>query len=321
VSAPFDVVCVGSVTLDTIGVVERVPAADERVLSEPFVTAGGGPAATAAVTLARLGVRVAFCGVVGDDEAGRVARAQLADEGVDTRWLITRPGAATSRSVVLVERGSAARSIVATPSPEIMAADVPTDASSWLHADQHGYAAAARALQGRRDAGATAAAAPRLSVDAGNRIAGLSLSGVALYAPTVAALRARYEELGGAGDAAAGLDEALARAVAEGAESVVATDGAAGAHVLAGAAERPVHVPGRRVEVVSTLGAGDVFHGALLAGITDGLELADAAAFASVVAALSCRGLDGRSRIPDRAEAWEQFDRSGLDKQRTKVHA
>jgi sugar/nucleoside kinase (ribokinase family) len=54
--------------------------------------------------------------------------------------------------------------------------------------------------------------------------------------------------------------------------------------------------------VVSTLGAGDVFHGALLAAFAHGLELRDALAAANRAAALSCRALDGRSAIP----AWEE---------------
>ena len=52
------------------------------------------------------------------------------------------------------------------------------------------------------------------------------------------------------------------------------------------------------VEAVSTLGAGDVFHGALLAALVRGASLQDALAMANRVAALSCRGLDGRSAIP-----------------------
>ena len=49
---------------------------------------------------------------------------------------------------------------------------------------------------------------------------------------------------------------------------------------------------------MSTLGAGDVFHGALLASLVRGLEIADALRHANAAAALSCRALDGRSGIP-----------------------
>jgi sugar/nucleoside kinase (ribokinase family) len=55
-------------------------------------------------------------------------------------------------------------------------------------------------------------------------------------------------------------------------------------------------------DLVSTLGAGDVFHGALLAELARDAPLADALSVANHVAALSCRALDGRSAIPTREE-------------------
>ena len=45
-----------------------------------------------------------------------------------------------------------------------------------------------------------------------------------------------------------------------------------------------------------------MFHGALVAAVVLGLSLDEQLAFANVTAALSCRGLDGRSRIPTLAE-------------------
>jgi sulfofructose kinase len=54
--------------------------------------------------------------------------------------------------------------------------------------------------------------------------------------------------------------------------------------------------------VASTLGAGDVFHGALVSAIVDGLSLRESMRRASAAAALSCRSIDGRSAIPTNAE-------------------
>ena len=53
---------------------------------------------------------------------------------------------------------------------------------------------------------------------------------------------------------------------------------------------------------MSTLGAGDVFHGALLAGLVQGRPLRETLELANTAAALSCRALDGRSAIPTLAE-------------------
>lgn len=281
----LDVICVGVVTIDTIAMVERMPAEDDRVLGEPFVVAGGGPAATAAVTLARLGASVGFCGVVGDDAAGELSRRLLDEEGVDTRWLRTRPGVRTPQSMIVVSRASGSRSIVTSPSVPPDPGSVPVRASRWLHVDQTGYRSARTALRGETDVAS-------LSIDGGNPIPGLDLEDVALYAPTVGSLRDAFptEDVPGS----------LRAAAAAGARQVVATAGGEGCQVLVDG--RAVHVPPVTVDPLSTMGAGDVFHGALLAGLVEGMSPVEAAWRANVVAALSCRSLDGRSGIPDAAE-------------------
>ncbi|GIH16575.1 carbohydrate kinase family protein [Rugosimonospora africana] len=282
----LDVICVGTVTLDTIAVARRLPSGDDRVVAEPFVVAGGGPAATAAVALARLGASVGFCGVVGDDEAGQRSRQLLADEGVDVRWLRTRRGARTAQSMVVVSETEGTRMIITSPSAPLDPDAVPVSASRWLHVDQAGYPAARAALSGRSDE-------VRLSIDGGNPIPGLDLGHATLYAPTTRTLREAFP--------ATDLAGSLRAAAAAGAQNVVATDGANGSYVLVDGAA--VHVPAPAVEPLSTMGAGDVFHGALLAALLGGQTLVEATRWANAVAAVSCRALDGRSGIADFAEA------------------
>ena len=65
------VLSVGIATVDTIVLVDKYPAADERVVALQSVRAVGGPATTAAVTMARLGIDVSLSCVIGDDEDGR----------------------------------------------------------------------------------------------------------------------------------------------------------------------------------------------------------------------------------------------------------
>jgi sugar/nucleoside kinase (ribokinase family) len=281
----FDVICVGASNLDTIVAVDHVPADDERMTATDFITAGGGPAATAAVALARLGARVAMCGVVGDDREGEIVRALLEEERVDTRWLRTDASATTARAVVLASDSTGGRSIVTTVAPEPSVDEIPIGESTWIHADQTGYRSVARALGG--SGGGTL-----LSVDAGNPIRDLTLDGVELYAPTLAALLLRYE----AGDR----EGAFAAASASGASQLVATDGANGSWVATATGIQLV--PSFAVDVVSTLGAGDVFHGALLAGLVQGLSLLKATTRANAAGALACTQIDGRSGIPTSQE-------------------
>jgi sugar/nucleoside kinase (ribokinase family) len=285
----LDVICVGVATLDRIALVDRIPGEDERIVAQPFVVGCGGPAATAAVTLARLGARVGFCGIVGTDDAGAYVRANLEAEGVDVRWLTSCDDVRTTESVVMVSAQNGARTIVTTSSVGPDPVQVPMSASHWLHVDQTGYASVMAAIEG-------VDRPPLVSVDGGNPIPDLRLDGIELYAPSVNAIREAFPSTDLAGS--------LVAAMAAGARQVVATDGSAGTHLHS--ADGLITVPSFPVKALSTMGAGDVFHGALLAGLVDGRDLPQAVQWANAVAALSCRALDGRSGIPDVAET-ERF--------------
>lgn len=277
--------CIGTATLDAIALVEDSPRSDERAEAIGYVDAGGGPAATAAVTAARLGLRVAFVGVVGDDAAGRLIRSGLRSEGVDIRELRTVIRARSARSVVVVERKTTHRSIAHFPGTSRMDALSPRAlrmcrSTRWLHVDTSGYEAVRQVNWGE--------SRPRISLDAGNPVHQLDLSGVTLYAPTEASIRARYP--------GRTREAALRDAGAEGPQYVVVTAGGRGSWLAwaGGIVQAPAHP----APIVSTLGAGDVFHGALLVGLIRDLAPPAALGFANVVAAISCSGLDGRSAIP-----------------------
>jgi len=279
------VVCVGAATLDTILPVPRKPDADDRVVASELVRAGGGPAATAAVALARLGVHAFFVGAVGDDAAGDSICSGLEREGVDISEVTVVPGARSAESTILVERGTGRRAIVAflgtMPPLELgRRGRALCRRAAWTHVDQVGY-------------GAVAGERVHLSIDAGNPISGLDLNGVVLYGPTDESLRRLHP--------GSALEEAARAAIAAGAELVVVTRGEEGS-VAVQADKEPIVAPAFAVEPVSTLGAGDVFHGALLANLVSDVPLADALAAANACAALSCRGLDGRSAIPTASE-------------------
>lgn len=306
------VVCAGVAALDMLAELPRLPAEDERLPATRAVMAGGGPAATAAVTLRRAGVSVAFVGAVGDDEAGSLIRAGLEREGVDTRLLRTVAGRASALSLGLIQPApDRTRTLVAAPGPPCpTAADDIAAAcreADWVHVDHAGWVLA---LELRRRG-----VPVRLSVDGGNPIDGLDLSGVELYAPAISQLL----RVTGRSD----LDEALARSLDLGAAMTIATRGEHGSSaistfdpsladvtqaVVRRAGEAPaqtrwrIDVEGFPAAGDSTLGAGDVYHGAVLAALVRGRSLADSMHYASAAAAISCRALDGRSGIPVHAE-------------------
>jgi sulfofructose kinase len=291
------VVCIGIATLDAIVVVDRLPGSDERVPAQDGILAGGGVAATAAVTLARLGVPVAFVGAVGDDTAGRLIRDGLADEGVDVAGLRLDRGRSPV-SAILIEGAGGLRAIapfLGDGEPIVLdaAAIRACLAADWVHVDDLGI--------GTLPSLAAAGVTTPVSVDDGVGTSPIPFDRVTLYAPTRAVLSRRFP--------AATFAAAEEACLAAGPRLVVTTNGAFGSSA---AVRDPTDgvirhsEAGFAVGVRSTLGAGDVFHGALLAGLLDGADVGPALRLANAAAALACRGLDGRSAIPTRPEldAW-----------------
>jgi sulfofructose kinase len=281
---------VGCATLDSIALVQDYPAADSRTVATNFATAGGGPAATAAVAAARAGATTAFAGVLGTDEEGDRIIAGLQAEGVDISAVIRDANVKTGASVIVVSRATESRAIVTRPVPPVSFPagsryDELLATAAWVHTDHLGWNAVA--------GGARLPADLKISVDGGNPIPSFSPRGIALYVPTIERLRAEYGE-----DLSP--EALLGKAIDDGASAVVATAGSDGAWVLERGGD-PVHVPATPATIVSTLGAGDVYHGAILAAVAAGLPLVDAAAFAGRTASASCTGLDGRSMIPRQA--------------------
>ncbi|HEY1157017.1 MAG TPA: PfkB family carbohydrate kinase, partial [Arthrobacter sp.] len=156
---------VGCATLDSIALVQDYPAADSRTVATDFATAGGGPAATAAVAAARAGARTAFAGVLGTDEEGDRIIHGLESEGVDTSAVVRDAGVKTGASVIVVSRATESRAIVTRPVPPV---SFPAgsrfyellQSAAWVHTDHLGWNAVANAPSRPE--------ALNISVDAGN---------------------------------------------------------------------------------------------------------------------------------------------------------
>jgi sulfofructose kinase len=282
-------VCLGVITIDTIALVDKYPAEDERVLAEEISRAGGGPAAVAAVAMSRLGIKSAIVGTIGDDADGKEVLRFFAQEGVDTSGISigTTP---TAGSVIVASKEHSARAI-STRQPVEQAAmnDAAKKliaAAQWVHVDHVG-------INRLDEAGISRGDGPQISFDAGYGVETFDPIIVDLFVPTDRQMALRYPGV----DLAVALENDSIKA----GNTVVATQGSAGS---AGFSPETglVTAPGFKVDVTSTLGAGDVFHGALVAQLIQGHPLQEAMRRANAVAALSCTGLDGQSKIPTTTE-------------------
>lgn len=296
VTVPFDVISLGYSAVDYLAVVPHLPELDTKLLIEDFVRQGGGPGATAAVTAARLGARVAFVGVMGDDDFSDFMLRELARENVDTSRVIRCPNASSQFSFIMVEKGTGKRTIVWTRSdvpplePDQLDRDFITSCKV-LHLDRHEPQAGIQAAQWVREAGGI------VSMDAGTFVPGLTD-----LLPLVDVLIASHAF---AQDATGLTDPAeCARGLLDNRRVAGVTCGERGSW-FATSDGAEFHVPAFEVKVIDTTGAGDVFHGTFAFGLAQDWDAVRCARFASAVAALKCTKLGGRTGIPtyDEAEA------------------
>ena len=293
-SRRFDVVGVGYTALDYLGIVPRHPAADSKLELERLEIHGGGPAATATVTAARLGLRTAFIGTVGDDAAGETMLGELRREGVDVSGVLVQPGRLSQFAFIMVDSGTAERTILWTRGtldpldPALIDPDLIRSCRGML-VDTMEPAAGAAAAAIARGAGATTL------LDAGTLRAGVRE--VLPHCDYIAASETFAGQIGGGG----GVDAALEAMMAYGPRAAVVTLGPRGCVARSRAGD--VAAGGFAVDAVDTTGAGDVFHGAFLFAALARWDLERCCLFANAVAALGCRALGGRSAIPSLGEA------------------
>jgi len=286
------VLCVGHAVQDFVFTVPVLPDRGAKYRATRFESVGGGPAATAAVAVSRLGGHAFLAARVGDDDAAGMIVAELAGYGVDCTHVRRCPGSRSSVSAVMVDaRGE--RMIVnhLDPSLPVDPTWLPSAGSvgaSAVLADTRWPEGALAAFVAARAAGLPAV------LDADRPVLA---DGVLLRAATHVAFSSdALADLTGIGDARLALAE-----VARGLQGwCCVTAGGDGVYSYEQGEMR--HDPAFDVPVVDTLGAGDVWHGAFALALAEGSRETDAVRFASAAAALKVQRSGGRAGVPTRAE-------------------
>jgi sulfofructose kinase len=287
-------IAVGHAALDYVYKIDAFPAAPTKLRALEHIASGGGMAATAAATIARLGGQVSLWSRIGDDDAGGIVRQQLQRAGVNIGHVRALADARTPTAAVIVDRRGE-RLIVSEddhafpisadwlPVTEIASSGAVLSDLTWLEGTQAAFRAA-------RLAGIPTV----LDIDLGSGQLLPQVIGLTDYAIFSAPAFRRFVE--GADDAAR-----LGRLIELGVRHAGVTLGANGYSWTnrEGARGLQAAFP---VEVIDTTGAGDAFHGAFAWALAAGSPDAACAKIASAVAALSCRGLGSRSALPTRAE-------------------
>jgi ribokinase len=275
------VIVVGSLNLDLVAEVARLPRRGETLLADGHSRALGGKGANQAVSAVRHGVGVAMVGCVGADPDGRRLTDALAGEGIDVSGVRVRDDVPTGTAHITVDP-EGANTIVVIPGANGMltAADVHLQLGR-LPAPDVVLVQLEIPLDAVMEAVAATAARVVLNPAPARSLPSELLRHVDVLVPNVPELGALT-----GGDVPLTLEDITARARMLADDlAVVVTMGESGALVIEDG--RVTHVPAPRVGAVDTTGAGDAFCGSLAAGLAGSSSLVDAASDAVRVASQS----------------------------------
>jgi ribokinase len=286
----------GQCALDHLFVIDLYPVPDTKKEIINWTISGGGPVATALVSLSRLGVACDFHGITGDDESGRKIAESLSSENININGLLIRPQSNSQVAFIAVEEESGRRTIFwKRPSSEPLKPDeLPDnflDNADFLLLD--GLMAEASIYAARK---ANEKNIP-VMLDAGSVREGMiELAHICDY---VVCSEEFARELM-INSVTFDPEKAIRYIKSFGAKAATITLGDKGSITVSG--DDLFYSPAFNVEVVDTTGAGDVFHGGYIYGLMQKWDIKEVVRFASAFAALKCRKSGGRAGIPDLEE-------------------
>lgn len=295
------IVVIGSINMDLVLRVPRMPLPGETLTGGAFRTIPGGKGANQAVACARLSGKVAgaqqvaMVGCVGDDAFGATLRAALVGDGIIDSHVTTLPGVASGIASILVD-DNGQNSIVIAGGANDLLSPAHIDAAKALieQADivvlqlETPMATVVHAIQLARSLGKTVVLnpAPAASLPEGvlelvdylipNEIEAAMLAGVSPEGADAKALAAALQKLGS--------------------DNVIITLGSKGVHAALYGGDYTF--PAEAVQAVDTTAAGDTFIGGFVAGLASGMDEAEAIGQGQRAAAWSVTKPGAQTSIP-----------------------
>ncbi len=307
------IIVIGSSNTDMVVTSARIPVPGETVLGGTFLMNPGGKGANQAVAAARMEGDVVFAAKVGNDSFGKEALELWKKENICTKYVQIDPEKSSGIALIMVD-GKGENCISVAPGanaelrpgdlegllPELAAAGIllmqletplETVLSAAEYAAKHGVYVI---LNPAPAAALPPEIYPCLSLITPNETEAELLTGVKVT------------------------DEAGAQNAAEilcgrGVKAVIITMGAKGSYCYEKGQEKGILIPVRPVKRVDTTAAGDVFNGALAAGLAENMTLLNAILLASEAATISVTRAGAQSSAPYRRECMDLEPVCGCD--------
>ncbi len=294
------ILVLGSLNLDLVFWMPRVPDAGETLASTDSATFCGGKGANQAVACARMGAAVTMLGRIGSDPAGQMLRTALAEEGIAVDRVLVADGCASGTAVIVLTPDGQNRILLAAgANGELSAVDVAAHEAAFsdakmlvcqlevpLEAIEAGVAmAAARGIPVLINPAPARAMSDALLAQVDylvpNETEAAALTGISVVDDASAELAAQSLRARGAG-------------------CVVITRGEAG--ITIADAQGCRHMPALPADVVDTTAAGDSFIGGFATGLSEGMTVGEAAALGLKVARHCIGRIGAQASLPRRHE-------------------
>jgi ribokinase len=299
------IVVVGSLNMDFVVAVERLPAPGETVIGSNFEMHPGGKGANQAYAAGKLGagnVATRMIGRVGYDVFGDSLKASLSAAGVDVSAVHGTRSAATGVALIPVEKSGQNSIVVASGANHALAA-------AEVEAMRPVIRGASFVLFQLESPLDTVTAAMKLAHEEGSRTI-LDPAPARPLDPKLLAMvdiltpnETEASILAGLPPERVSLENvpSLGRRLLDlGPKSVVLKLGEQGCYYFDGQTE--LRSPAFPMEARDTTAAGDTFNAALAVALTEGQTLADALRFANAAAGISVTRVGAQTSIPARSE-------------------
>src|SRR6478735_790641 len=295
---PPRILCIGMPVRDLTFHTPGVPGRGSKENASHFDEICGGNALNGAIGIVRLGGRASICGPMGDarEISARYIFDKLAHEGIETRHVVHMPGLVTPISAIMIDP-SGERTIVTFRDPELWKVSLPP--IETLLDDCAAILTESRAAEFCTDLCAEAVRRGIPVIVDVDRA--MSLREGLLNASTHLVFSSEpLQETADVSD-----DGQALLKIAKLTKSFLAGTRGPRGTIWLDERNQLQETPAFPVHTVDTLGAGDVFHGALALAITEQQELRQSLRFASAAAALKCTRFGGAFAAPQRIEVEE----------------
>ncbi len=293
------IVSLGGINMDLVTFADRLPADGETVVGDRFVTYAGGKGANQAVAAARMGVRSAMVGRVGDDMFGPQLIELLQSAGVATDAVSVTPN--TSSGIAVISVGQAGQNrIVQVLGANDTCGDDEFDAICALLPETSAVLLQLEVSIQLSLSVAERASAHGVSVilDPGpvRPVPAEFYRHVSVITPNETEAEALVgHPIADIGAASAAAHELVGRGV----RAAVIKLGSMGAYWSDG--NDAGHVPAFPVDAVDTVAAGDAFNSAMTVALSEGAPLSEAVRWGCAAGALAVTEVGAQDSMPARA--------------------